>query len=87
MGKREGNGASQAACGASDQGDLAGEVKTGKFCHRASFVPLATVLARRSEQGEERGRSWLTICPPISASADSKRVTRLSFGSADSKRG
>ncbi len=57
MGKREGNGASQAASRGGDQGDFAGEVKTGKFCHRASFVPLATVLARRSEQGEERGRS------------------------------
>jgi hypothetical protein len=43
MGKRKRNGASQAACRASDQGDLPGEVKFGKIIHRDCSAPSGFV--------------------------------------------
>ena len=59
MGKREGNGASQAACRGGDQGNFAGEIKFGKFWHCESFallgILLLTLLARRSQWGEQSG--------------------------------
>ena len=38
MSECEGDGATEAACGAGDQGDLPGEVKFGKIIHRDCFA-------------------------------------------------